>query len=602
MMKNIKNIICLLLCFALAFSLLMGCNPKDNENVSSNSPSSENVSSDETVDTEEPDDSEEILDDETDDEWNEEEEWDDPFDDQEETFEYNLEVYNSQKPIIENYQGFSGGIYHAYGFMKDDNTGRVYNDKMMDVELDRLQDTGTTVVRTRYQSQWMWKESVGYDWNSKRFNYFCDYAKEMQNRGIDVMIQVGWHFCKMSGYGQASINDVDYLYGKGADRFGESAGVDLSGLNENNARIVKGANRYGYWIGETLNQLRARGINNAKYLAYWVEPCNSYTLPLENTGLNPEIKESGYMYWGHDKEEYLIFCRSMRNKLSQMKLDNTVEHMGPNEACSLDVMPVTMEYILENDPTLFTIYSAHHYPQSSSAANDTYYIYSNFLQEYYMDKLKKAGVYGKVQFWMDEFNCKDEGAEFLASSSAWLGLQNAVCGIAAQQNAIQNILLWMPFDQLWTDRTSSGGEFKDGIHMCGMAPSLLVSSIPYEKYYTNGLFSKYNSCRKGLVYPTNNKRLAEDEYASVYIGAIKNDDGKWVISVVNLNADDVIIHINFEKAINATLYRHLCATGDLEPGFDAKLADADKTYGNVKTKFTDKLPGGSIAVYTEIVG
>lgn len=603
-MKNIKNIICLLLCFALAFSLLAGCSTKEEKNNSS-----EPVSSDETIEDnseyEEEYEEEEYEEEEYEDEWYEDYDDDEYYDfgDLEEMpLEATLEIYNSQKPIINNYKGFSGGIYHAYGFMKDDNTGRVYTDKMMDVELSRLQDTGVRVVRTRYQSQWMWKESTGYDWNSKRFNYFCDFAKEMQSRNIDVMIQVGWHFCKMSGYGQATINDVDYLYGYGDDRYGESAGYNFKGLSENDARIVKGARRYGYWIAETLKQLRARGINNAKYLAYWVEPCNGYTKALENTGFNPEIGNNGYMLYGHDKVEYTLFCRQMRNKLAELKVDHTVDHMGPNEACSTGVLPVTMEYILENDPSLFTIYSAHHYPQSTSAANDTYYIYSNYLQEYYMKLIKEAGLFGKVQFWMDEFNAKDEGAEHLASGNSWLGLQNAVCAMTAQQNGIQNIMLWMPFDQLWTDRNSSAGEFKDGIHMCGLAPSLFVSSIPYEKYYTNGLFTKYNSCKKGTVYKTNNKYLAEEEYASVYVSAMKNDDGKWVVSVVNLNAEDVRIHVKFDKSINATLYRYICESGKLNPDFGATLPEADKTYGDVKDKFTDLIPGGSIAIYTEIAG
>lgn len=600
-MKSIKNIICLLLCLALAFSLFTGCNPKDTEN--SSSKPADNTSSDETteiedpIESEEPSDEDESLEDFYDDEW-----LDDDFD-FDDSVVANIEIYNSKAPVISDYKGFSGGIYHAYGFMKDDNTGRVYNDKMMDVELDRLQDTGMKIVRTRYQSQWMWKDAIGYDWNSERFGYFCDYAMEMQNRDIEVMIQVGWHFCKMSGYGIASINDVDYLYGEGEDRYGESAGYNFEGLSENDARIVKGAHRYGYWIGETLKQLRARGINNANYLAYWVEPCNGYTEPLSNTEFNPVVDKNGHMEIGHDKKEYVLFCRSMRNKLAELKVDNTVEHMGPNEACASSVLPVTMEYVLENDPSLFTIYSAHHYPQSTFAIDDiSYYIYTNFLQEYYMELLKKAGLYGKVQFWMDEFNCKDDGAEFLASGSAWLGLQNAVCAMTAQQNGIQNIMLWMPFDQLWTDRSSSGGEFKDGIHMCGLAPSLFVSSIPYEKYYTSGLFTKYNSCKNGIVYQTNNKYLVEEEYMGVYVSAMRNDEGKLVVTVVNLNVDKAEIHINFDKDINTTLYRHVCEVGNITPGFDAKLADADKTYGNVKNKLTDKLPGGSIAVYTEIVG
>ena len=604
-MKNLKNIICLLLTFVLAFSLLTGCSKKEEENPSSKPSTESEISSEPEVEDDENTESEEtILDDEYEDEY---EDWDDEdfdfgFDD---PIVANLEIYNSQKPVIENYHGFSGGVYHAYGFMKDDNSGRVYTDKMMDVELDRLQDTGMKVVRTRYQSQWMWKEATGYDWNSDRFGYFCDFAREMQNRDIEVMIQVGWHFDKMSGHGQASINDVDYLYGKGDDRYGESTGYSLKGLSENDARIVKGARRYGYWIGETLKQLRARGINNANYLSYWVEPCNGYTDPLPGTDL--ELGANGKLLRGHDAREYVLFCRQMRTKLKEMNLDHTVDHMGPNEANSEDSLSETLKYVLDNDPTLFTILSAHHYPQSDDSTKDNYYMYSNFQQEMYKQYLKDAGVEGKVQFWMDEVNCWEvpantKAAENLERQLPFIGLQNAVVGMAAQQNGIQNIILWMPFSQLWTDRNHTSGEFKDGIHICGLAPSLFVSATPFPQYYGTGLFTKYNSCKNGIVYATNNKYLAEEECCRVYVSAMRNDDGKLTVTVVNLNFDEAEIHVNFDKAINTTLYRHLCHVGTVEPDFNATLAPADKTYGNVKTKFTDKLPGGSIAVYTEIVG
>lgn len=598
-MKNFKNTICLLLVFVFAFTLLTGCRKK--EGISSSKPSTESKVSSEPEIDEEPTDSEETT---LDDEY--EEEYEDWFDDDlDEHIIANLEVYNGSKPVMENYMGFSGGVYHAYGYMQDDTTGRNYNEKMRNLELDRLSDTGVQVVRTRYQSQWMWSNAIGYDWNSKRFGYFADFARAMESRDIDVMIQVGWHFDWISGFARSSINDVDYLRGDGADRYGESSGYDLKGLSKNDARIVKSACRYGYWIGETLKKLRAMGINNVNYLSYFVEPCNGYSQALP--GVNMETDADGNLLMGHDSREYVLFCRQMRTKLKEMKLDHTVDHMGPNEANSMETDSPTLQYVLENDPTLFTILSAHHYPQSSAAINDTYYMYTNFQQEMYIKFLKEAGLYGKVQFWMDEFNCWERPddvplAETYGKDNAWLGLQSAVVGMTAQQNGIQNTIIWMPFDQLWTDSTSTGVEFKDGIHMCGFAPSLFVSSTPYAQYYTKGLFTKYNFCKKGTVYATNNKTLAEEEFASVYVSAMRNDDGKLTVTVVNLNIDEAEIHINFEKAINTTLYRHLCDTSTLKPDFGATLAGADKTYGNVKNKFTDKLPGGSIAVYTEIVG
>lgn len=135
--------------------------------------------------------------------------------------------------------------------------------------------------------------------------------------------------------------------------------------------------------------------------------------------------------------------------------------------------------------------------------------------------------------------------------------------------------------------------------------STLDKTTAYLHISQNGLGTDGN---RGMIFlddllveeNENNKYLAEEEYASVYVSAIRNDDGKLVVSVVNVNAEDVRIHINFDKAINKTLYRYICESGELKPDFNATLSGADKTYGNVKDKFTDLLPGGSIAIYTEI--
>ena len=141
----------LLLCLVLVFSLLSACKPsKDENDVSSNNESS--VSSEEP--SSEPEDTADEPSEESTEETPEEEELDsDYFDEDYFDDEYKhisqLHVYNNENPLSERYGGMSGTVWHAFGFMKDDKTNRVYTDKMMNIELDRLQNTGMHYCRTR---------------------------------------------------------------------------------------------------------------------------------------------------------------------------------------------------------------------------------------------------------------------------------------------------------------------------------------------------------------------------------------------------------------------------------------------------------------------
>ena len=163
------------------------------------------------------------------------------------------------------------------------------------------------------------------------------------------------------------------------------------------------------------------------------------------------------------------------------------------------------------------------------------------------------------------------------------------------------MIFWQLFDQLWTDNTSHGGEWEHGVHITGIVPTLFESPTPRDQYYTLGLFTKYNGYKNGTVYKTNNSQLIED-FAGIYIGAVKLEDGNWTVTVVNLDIMERNIKIKFDNAINRTLYRHQETVNTVKATPDAKLKDADATYLNVKDIVVDTVPAGSITVYTSIKG
>lgn len=520
----------------------------------------------------------------------------------------NATVYNAKDPLIKNYRGLSGTVYHAYGFMEDDATGRVYDADMLNTELNRLQDAGVHFVRTRYNSEWVFDDVTGYDWNSNRFNYFCNYAKALQEKDIEVILQVGWHFDFISKDGSATIVDNDYFDGSGDDLYGESVGLDFTGKTDDEIRIMKAAARYAYMMAKTIQYAKAKGINNIKYLSYFVEPSNTYS------------KEDGQVILqaGHDKEQYLLFCRTMRDALEENHGVTGIKHMGPNEAGYSKLI----DYIIKNDPGLFDILSAHNYPEEgdvktnykeyyNTMTNNTNYGLTGIINgqmtdfsDYkgFLDSAIAGSNNSNIEFWSDEFNIKDFDAyEGRGTSSFYRGLTTAMGGIVAQQKGIQNIVLWMSFDQLWTDNTGGKpedeSEFMNGIHQCGNAPSLFLSDDPYAQYYPTALFSKYNGYEGGWAYETNLSTTAD---SGVYVGAVKLKDGSWTVTVVNMNTTATKVNISFDSAINQTLYRHIVSDDKSGTYKDGILPDVDKTFEMVGTSFSDVLPAGSFAVYTGI--
>ncbi|MBO5106310.1 MAG: hypothetical protein J6C29_05380 [Clostridia bacterium] len=578
--------LCLLLSLIMALSLLGACSsskPEENPSSSNSSISSEEPSS-------EPEDTAETPSDEPSEDWGEEDDeygdfFEDDYFDEEYKYINKLYVYNDEKPITERYGGMSGTVYHAFGFMKDDNTGRVYTDKMMDIELDRLQNTGMHYCRTRYHSEWAWDPvKENYNWNSKRFGYFCDYANALQDRNMEIILSVGWHFGFVTEITQHSIDEVPYLRGDGDDKFGESTGYDLSGLSAEDARMTKSARRFGYFYAETLKALRARGINNVSHLLYMTEPSNGYS--------GPEM--------GCENREYVLFSRAFKQKLVEMdNIAATVKHMGPNETSKTG--DHLFKYVMDNAPEIFDVYTVHDYPHLTDTTNDVLYELYGTTLDSFVAHAKNGGVWGtEKEFWLDEYDINYDGKAG-GQNNSWAGLQNVYGNLIAQQKGVETTVFWQLFDQLWTDHSNTGGEFFEGIHMCGDLPSLFITSIPYDQYYATGLFAKYNGYKNGKSYRTS---LQDDSlmYEGVYIGAVQLEDGNWTITIVNLNLEDAYIDVSFGKAINQTLYRHVFDSGKNVPTPDARLADADKCFKNVKNKIYDTIPGGSVTIYTGVKG
>lgn len=512
-----------------------------------------------------------------------------------------LKVYNNQAPLTTQYRGVSGSVYHAYGHMEDDKTGRVYTKEQLNTELDRLQDVGVRFARTRYYSGWIWNYSTGeYDWNKNRAEYFYNYCNNLAKRDVSVVLQVGWHLGCFTHIEKGNIDEVPYITKSEQypdDLYGETIGYDFSKCkNEEYQRMAKETLRFAHFYAETLRQTRARGITNISHFLYFTEP--SY--PKSIAGTLTSTSHPAYDKEGSSPEEYIFIVKTFQQKLRDEGVYDLVKHVGPNQG-SITHGNGLLRYMLERGhKDMFDIWTAHFYPSSESSGNNVYYSVCDPVFKSYLAPVKEAGIFGKKEFWVDEFYANSK-AQKLGVDSAWSGLQTVVGAIAAQQLGINNISLWQVFDQLWTDQYNTGGEFVNGIHVCGSAPSLFVSDIPRSQYYFMSLFTKYNGYKNGESYLTNNS-VIQSNGSGIHVGAAKLEDGSWTISVVNAGLYDYKITVEFEKAINQTLYRHIENTKTVKPTNEAKLAAADKTYENVSTVFSDVIPWGSVVIYTGVKG
>ncbi len=614
------QLLCVILSLALAFGMLSACKKTDSGAVSSDASQVEQNGEEGSDESDPPDTDDGDLDDGDLEDGSSDDDYEiitdgDATDDDDETDPsagldltdaVQLSVYNAKAPVNDNYMGMNATVWHAYGFM--DNGEHTYTDEMLDVEMDRLEQMGIQNCRTMFQLNWAW-DSNRFNFNKQRVQDVADYCIALDKRDMSVMLNQMWY---TTAFGNASNSGVTgYINGFGNDIYAESttyadcvakewkktgdmspskAGMGAESTTFKEAtvteyfdRLAVSALRYGSYLSELIKNLKAKGANNIDYLLYFTEPSYYY--------MTPDDPKGPY------EQEYLFYCRTIRNVLEKTGMAKGIKHVGPNQG-HIAVEGALLNYVMERDPDLFDIASAHFYPSSNDATGDTYYDYCYEAITTYQNDMENANIsWGEKEFWMDEFKAHQEGASKNQGQIAALGTQTVIGNICAQQMGVDNVLLWQAFDQAWVDTRETSTEFTNGIHMCGLAPSLAISATPYQTYYTVGLFTRYNNSKEG------GKAIATSsgdyvDYPGVYIGATELPDGNITITVASVNVADTTFVINFDKALGKNLHRHVEDTLNRVPKNSARLADPDCTFKKVGTTLADTIAPFAVQVYT----
>ena len=177
--------------------------------------------------------------------------------------------------------------------------------------------------------------------------------------------------------------------------------------------------------------------------------------------------------------------------------------------------------------------------------------------------------------------------------SAWFGIQAVVGAINIMRNGADGIMRWNIFDQLWPNSTSNNGEFREGIHVTGLAPSFFESYIPRNQYYSFSLFTKYIKGLNKVVNCSENK--VGD---SLYYIVLEDDAGNLTAVVVNTAQVPQYFNLKFNSSLNnLVLRRHMFEYTSSNPTEEAVLAGVDKII-RVNNEIKDVIPAGGLMIYT----
>ena len=442
-----------------------------------------------------------------------------------------ITVRNSAAPVEDDFLGFNT-VQHCFTYIKD-NKGRNYTEEQAQLEFNRLQNMGVKIVRTYYNNEYAYDATTGaFNWESDDMQAVYKWMQEMQKRDISVAINTGW---SMRGA---------YVKNYYAPWLGCYVEGDLEATAKNQANFIR----------DSLNQFRAHGINNVDYLIMFTEPGGN----LDDTGVDwSQLKnyslEDAYDF-DPNVERWLTCSRAIHNALEEDGTRSLYKTVGPN-CCQSNIsgdpntrMSPLYYFALKYASDFIDVYSAHRYPTIENISNDSV---SNWLDAVNTDeRILGAKNLGK-KFWYDETGLRGEGLGYNNifdydennlpyADTPSLGLHATSYFADSMNRGVQNMMWWYIIDQQWpNNNTTNTDSFYNGMHACGVVPSLLRSNVPETSYYAISLLTKYFG-NNAKVYKAESPRDAVTLDTTTFAGknTLKLDSNAYRASLpLNLKAN-----------------------------------------------------------------
>ncbi|MBE6760883.1 MAG: hypothetical protein E7551_01180 [Ruminococcaceae bacterium] len=575
MNKYLLKALYFVLVLAIAVSALGACSEKE-DTVNSSSDVSSEVSSNEDVSEVEDTDEASSEEDTT-----EEDVWYDDLEDTEadDEFEYDdmltasLNIYNS-KAVQDDFMGF-GGVYHAFPFRTDDIYGRNYTEKMANAEIKRVINSGITMARTFYSIDDSWdSKAKAFNWESDQMQAIYKYCLALKEGGVEVLIN-HW-YC-------SSFLFTTYPWGSDGNKV-EKPGQQ----NECHESIrVPGDQQatienFAEFMAETVRQLRAHGCTNATTISIATEPYATWKEEWADIVSNDEIKNAA-------SKDIAQTINAVSANFKKAGIRKYIKIMGPNFAGGTDATLYYKYFKKHIDPDACDLVSLHNY-YGNDLTKDNYDLWKTCAEDY------KTEVGSFSNFVWDEYNCSPKAEESIESRhSAYNGVQLALAQVCFMNYGMKSSFIWSLLDQQWPNNSSTSlDSFKDGVHMCGVAPTFLQSSIVFPPYYSFSLAANIVGEKGSKLY-----RGDDDTYEGVYAAMAENKDGELSILVVNTNITETATELKFEKSLKGkTFYRHVYNVNDITCTAEGELIAPDLKLTNATTVLRDVIEPYSVVVYT----
>ncbi len=492
-----------------------------------------------------------------------------------------LKVEND-KVFNKNWNGVNA-VDQGFMFLPDEY-GRNYSDAQIEEELKRMDEMDINMVRSYMDAGYAFIERNGkditYDWDSERMQAFYKWLDAMEERDIEVAVNMGW------GIGSiANATTQDHL------------GYKIPWYESGKLNIYSEMiDMYTDWVELFIREVIIKRGYDIEYLVMFTEPYhyNEYTFFVAE-GVR-ETKNA----W----EVTVDVIQATDKKLEDVGLRDMVKLTGPQYGLSKEfyegeTLEEELNWWISRIDDCIDVYTFHWYcptwpgagavNSSASAFDDNYDLWVYYFEEF-VRIISKTGK----PFWFDEWNYGGNATE--NQKTDFYAQQIAQTVIAAMNTGLESCIYWQLFEIVWPTRFDTGGEFKEGIHILGTAPSLYESAIPYKLYYGFSLLTKYAGEVGSKVF------YSEGENGVCLSMVEYEKDGKKYqnVIVVNTTAMEQKISINFEKSIGKNMYRYLFDPVTIKPNTSAEMIDADKGFKNVDKVLQDTIPAGSIVVYSTV--
>ena len=467
------------------------------------------------------------------------------------------------KVTCADFRGLSA-VYHAYAYSPEYDR-RGYTDADREREFALVREARLRIARTYFYPHYNCASISGpFDMHCQRMESVRRWCAKMQEMGVEVAMQAGWHFPMNTYFGKEHPDPE------------------------------KDPELYANWVGATMQYLLDDcGLDNVKYLMLFTEP-TSYA--------SGEIP-GGWTLWTY----YIRVCRAIDAELRRRGLRDRLRLVGPNSTFGSTLSDKRyhiedgaqggtnlVEAVRDLDDVI-DIYSSHDY---------------NFLHQNMWEGMCRAFAdvvrpTGKP-FWLDEYGMQPE----IMRTTHVYGNFIAQIQTAAMAAGLQTTMIWSLFDQLFPSNTPFGipdGEeddgshnynrdsFHNGVHRCGVysfrRDDYENAGAPYESWYA------YRLLAQGLGMEIGGGLLStvEVEHAlTLYGGAVTQGDD-YAVVVVNTNATPADLVLDLDGRTRP-LWRHVYAPFSDLPACGTEAAP--KLLSAKDGLLHDTLPKSGFAVYS----